>query len=382
MRSPKESFLERHIENFIGGKLKGISYDQEYLSSKISDNFIDFYIGFFQTYYLMMVIAILVYGIGLMIRIHMVGNSKFNLSAHMIKTFAITIFFFAFPFLFNFIITICNLMADHIMPMDVSIKFYEKMFGLDSYFNDVLSSESTTEAIEGQSEKKMGIISAIKNAGSKAKAVAVEATTFVGQIGSGSVLFLKTAVTAGSAIFAWISFTSLIIVRFMGLSLLFVLAPILVPLSLFGMWGGELFDKYIKTIINLSFWVVIKSALDRVVYEYLVGVHGSSGFDDDLAFMAMVLSYAVMVLTIPFISSYFIGGLNLSPTVAGAAWLQATSKGLLKKAGGVGLNYGKEKGLQGLGYAKDSLLMKDKAVSDGVNTKTIKVPRFKFGGKK
>ena len=46
MRSPKETFLERHIENFIGGKLKGISYDQEYLSSKISENFIDFYIGF------------------------------------------------------------------------------------------------------------------------------------------------------------------------------------------------------------------------------------------------------------------------------------------------------------------------------------------------
>jgi hypothetical protein len=147
----------------------------------------------------------------------------------------------------------------------------------------------------------------------------------------------------------------------MGLSLLFVLAPILVPLSLFGMWGGELFDKYIKTIINLSFWVVIKSALDRVVYEYLVGVHGSSGFDDDLAFMAMVLSYAVMVLTIPFISSYFIGGLNLSPTVAGAAWLQATSKGLLKKAGGAGLNYGKEKGLQAF--------------------KNLK-PKFSLGGKK
>ena len=228
------------------------------------------------------------------------------------------------------------------MPMDISIKFYEKMFGLDSYFNDVLSSESTTEAIEGQSET--GIISTIKNAGSKAKAVVVEAKTFVGQVGSGAVLFLKTAVTAGSAIFAWISFTSLIIVRFMGLSLLFVLAPILVPLSLFGIWGGELFDKYIKTIINLSFWVVIKSALDRVVYEYLVGVHGSSGFDDDLSFMAMVLSYAVMVLTIPFISSYFVGGLNLSPTVAGAAWLQATSKGLLKKAGEGRLNYGKEKG--------------------------------------
>jgi len=381
MISPKETFLERHIENFIGGKLKGISYDQEYLSSKISDNFIDFYIGFFQTYYLIMVIAILVYGIGLMVRIHMVGNSKFNLTAHMIKTFAITIFFFAFPFLFNFIITICNLMADQIMPMDNGDKFYKIMFGLDSYFNELLTSESTIDAVEGQSEKKTGIISAIKQAGSKAKAVAVETKTFVGQIGWSPVLWLKTVSTGGAAIFAWISYTSLIIVRFMGLSLLFVLAPILVPLSLFGIWGGELFDKYIKTIINLSFWIVIKSALDRVVYEYMVGFNESS-FYDGLSYMSMVLSYSALVLTIPYISSYFIGGLNLSPTVAGAAWLQATTKGLFKKAGIGAFNYGKEKGLEGLGYAKDSLLMKDKVVSDGINTKTIKVPRFKFGGKK
>ena len=68
----------------------------------------------------------------------------------------------------------------------------------------------------------------------------------------------------------------------------------------------------------------------------------------------------------------------MSPTVAGAAWLQSKAEGLLKKAGGGALN----KGIDGLGHAKDSLLMKDKVVSDGVNTKTIKVPRFKFGGKK
>ena len=59
-----------------------------------------------------------------------------------------------------------------------------------------------------------------------------------------------------------------------------------------------MFDKYIKTIINLSFWVVIKSALDPVVYEYLVGVHGSSGFEMIVAMYSHGL-LPVMVLTIP-----------------------------------------------------------------------------------
>ena len=191
MSLTKESFLERHIENFIGGKLKGISYDQEYLSSKISNNFIDFYIDFFQSYYLIMIIAILVYGIGLMVRIHMVGSSTFNLSAQIIKTFAISIFFFAFPFLFSFIITMCNLMADQIMPMDDGGEFYNLMFGLDSYFSELLTSESTIDAVEGQSEKKTGVISVIKNIGSTAKAMAIEAKTFVGQTGFSPMLWLK-----------------------------------------------------------------------------------------------------------------------------------------------------------------------------------------------
>ena len=82
-----------------------------------------------------------------------------------------------------------------------------------------------------------------------------------------------------------------------------------------------------------------------------------------------------MILTVPYISSYFVGGLNFSPTVAGAALLQASSKGLLKKAGAGALNIGKEKeGAAGLNKLKDSLLMKDKTVSDGINSKSNTCP--------
>ena len=55
MSADKQSFLENHIENFIGGKLKNISYDQEFLTSKISDSFINFYVDFFEVYYSIMI---------------------------------------------------------------------------------------------------------------------------------------------------------------------------------------------------------------------------------------------------------------------------------------------------------------------------------------
>lgn len=381
MNLDKGSFLERQIETFIGGKLKGFSYDEDYLTSKISENFIDFYINFFQAYYLIMVIAILVYGIGLMIRIHMVGRNNFNLSAHIIETFFIAIFFFAFPFLFNLIIAVCNLIADQIMPVEDGGEFYKLMFGIDSFFNEILSSEPTIEAVEEQSQKKSGVISVLKNIGSKAIELSSEAATFVGQNGFSPMIWLKTVVTGLAGIFAWIAYTSVSIVRFIGLSLFFVLAPILVPLSLFGMWGGMMLDKYIKTIINLAFWVVIKSALDRVVYEYFLGFNGND-FNDDLSFIAMTTAYSAMVITIPFISSYFIGGLNLSPTVAGAAWLRGKTQGLFKNSGVEAFNYGKQKTGYVIEKATDSLLMKNKVVSDGINSKTIRVPRFSFGGKK
>jgi hypothetical protein len=326
MRPPKESFLERHIENFIGGKLKGISYDGEYLTNQISDGLIDFYIGFFQYYYVAVIIATLIYGITLMVKIHFVGKNKINIPAQVIRLFFTCILFFSFPFLFNFIIIICNLLADQVMSIEHTAKLYELMFGMDSYFNETLATEQTINAIEGQTEKQ-STWAEIKEHSKILKEHYKENKTtiasFVTGIVGGVTLAVKSVLVSAVAIFAWISYTSLIIIRFMGLSLMFILAPIILPLTLFGVWGQQLLDKYFKTIINISFWVVLKAALDRIMLEFMTSSQESFTFIDDLSYMALALSYAAMIVTIPFISAFFIGGTNLSPTVAGAALLQS-----------------------------------------------------------
>jgi len=329
MKSPRESFLERHIENFVGGKLKGISYDGEYLTNQITDSLMDFYVGFFQYYYVAVIIATLIYGIFLMIRIHIVGKHKFNISAQVIRLFLNFVLFFSFPFLFNFIVIICNLLADQVMSIKHTAKFYDLMFGIDSYFNDTLATEQIINTIEGQTEQQ-STLADLKNHAKKLKehyeANKETAKTFFGAIKGGLVLSVKSVAVTAAAIFVWICYLGLIIVRFMGLSLMFVLAPIILPLTLFGSWGQELLDKYVKTIINISFWVVLKSALDRIMLEYMVSTQGSSNIIDDLSYMALGLSYAAMILTIPFISSFFMGGLNLSPTVAVSVLLQSKIK--------------------------------------------------------
>ena len=127
-------------------------------------------------------------------------------------------------------------MANQIIPMDVSQKFYEKMFGLDSYFNDMLRLESDQGGRRGQSEKT-GIISAIKHVGSEAKAVAVETKTFVGQIGSGVGAIFKNSGNGGSCdiLLGYPLPVNHCSVHGISLSLSCICGAII----LFGIWGGE-----------------------------------------------------------------------------------------------------------------------------------------------
>ena len=84
---------------------------------------------------------------------------------------------------------------------------------------------SAIEAIEGQTEDDPGFIEKIKNIGKAAKDLAIEAKTYVGEIKYTPGLWMKSFVTSATALFSWISYTSLLIIRFMGLSILFVLSP-------------------------------------------------------------------------------------------------------------------------------------------------------------
>jgi hypothetical protein len=348
----KENFIEKLINKFIGKELKNIGYDNEFVTGSISQNLLKFYVSCFDYYYAMLIIALILYGIVMVIKIQMGSKNAYNIPKIIGQTFAMMILYFSFPFLFNFFITICSYITDHIFSIDQAKELFDQFYGKESYFNDILNPE--LESNLNDNEKTMANKLVDNTIGTfKATWAAI---THPGTVFRGAVLVFV-------GIYSFTSYFSLLIVRFIGLSMMFILAPIILPLTLFGYWGMDLLDKYIKTIINLSSWVIVKACIDRVMFDVIV--KGSNrtmimGFMDDLFFLGIMVAYGSLLITVPFICSYFIGGINLSPTVA-------LSTLVSKKAF--------ENGLKSVSWVKN------KGVKKGINA--IKnSPIFSFGGKK
>jgi hypothetical protein len=305
----KDGFLEKLIDNFMSKSLTHIHYDGEYLTGNIVQNLKAFYIGCFDYYYIMISIALILYFLVLAIKIHIVGKNQYNMAGLMIQSFGLAILFFVFPFLFNFILTICAYIADRIFSIEEMEAFYNDVFGKDSAFNANINPASLNET------KKTGIVSFLKNSKAKVEHVARVVQTE-------PMILIKSGITVVCGYIGFIAYTALLTVRFIALSLCFALAPIFLPLTLFGWWGARFFESYMKTIVNLALWVVLKAIIDRVLHSFFLSMEG--GFNDDLLFIALMVSYAVMIGFIPLIVSNFIGGVNFTPAVAASSVLQHT----------------------------------------------------------
>ena len=333
--------LEYQIRNFVGNQLKGITYVDS-AAEKIINAMVDLYIEFYNFYYISVTISLLCFFIYLFIRINIDGKKNFNIPSQIIKTFFIVVLFYSFPFLFNFIISICNLIADKLCSVDKTMVLFKELFGIESRFHEYLNTETTDQT-------------ALEKVWSGAKKV----TSIIGQMDL--FFIIKSCIYFLISLFVLCCYICFIVIRFASLSILFILAPIILPITLFGKFGSDLFNRYFKSILSISSWIIIKAALDAVSLEFFLATENGTWFSDmtfdDVFYVGLLVAYATLILTIPFISSYLIGGINLSPTLVGTSLITyANAKKLLTK--------GKE-------FASNK-------VNDGVSSSG----KFSLGGKK